>query len=191
MIVNCLKAVLDQDHVLPEGTGEGAGGTSFTVSTQKVKTRVWAARDRDTAFFVVRAGRKTVVLCCVKVRAQTAHGQCRGLQRLLEDVEDGVGCRQGPPKERPMWLGPGGLAIAADSAGSDQHAENRLRARLPVQMSMEKSERPFDAPTRRLPLWRVFKEGAGKTPPLKPRARGRPRSLVVKVTLEPTGEKRQ
>ena len=37
-----------------------------------------------------------------------------------------------------MWLGPGGLAIAADSAGSDQHAENRLRARLPVQCQWKK-----------------------------------------------------
>ena len=53
---------------------------------------------------------------------------------------------------------------------------------------MEESVRPFDAPAMRLPLWRVFKEGAGKTPPLKPRARGRPRSLVVKETLEPTGK---
>ena len=41
------------------------------------------------SIFVVRAGRKTVVLCSVKVRAPTALGQCGVSQRLLEDVEDG------------------------------------------------------------------------------------------------------
>ena len=55
-------------------------------------------------------------------------------------------------------------------------------------MSMEKSERPFDAPARRLPLWRVFKEGAGKTPPLEPRARQQASFTHRPETLEPRGK---
>ena len=57
---------------------------------------------------------------------------------MLEDVEDGVGCRHGSPRKRPMWLGSIGLARAVDSAESEQPGESRLRARCPQRCRWKK-----------------------------------------------------
>ena len=93
-----------------------------------------------------------MVLCFVKVRAQTALGQCRVLQGLLEDVENGVGCLPRSTERKAGVLRSGGLAKAADSTESDQSGESRLKGAVSAVMSMRRSWRPFDAPARRLPL---------------------------------------
>ena len=61
---------------------------AFMVS-KEVQARVWAARDRGTAFFVVIRQEKMWFCVVSKTKQKRRAGKVRSLQKLLEDGEDG------------------------------------------------------------------------------------------------------
>ena len=83
---------------------------AFTVS-KEVQARVWAARDRDTAFFCVESRQEKVVLCCVKTKAKTARWQftefcksCSRMSRMASASADRrCRCRRGGWRPVILW----------------------------------------------------------------------------------------